>query len=254
MSLPKLCQELIGYIDLTSLNADDTQQAIEDLCHQAQTSLGSVAAVCVYPVFVSQAKSVLKDSVVKVATVANFPSGQETPEQVVSIIKQALNDGADEIDVVFPYQSFLQGDTNYCHDFLKKCRQAIGSQTMKVILETGAYPDALKIKQAAEIAVAEGADFLKTSTGKIPVGATQEAAEILLQTILDSGKSIGFKASGGVRSFEDACLYRNLVEKICGQAGLTPARFRLGASQLLSNLLSVAGQATKVYSEKQSNY
>lgn len=230
-------QKIISLIDYTSLNDTDTLETITALCQNAQTTLGNVAAVCIYPKFVQHAKSLLAKTNIPVATVVNFPSGNDALGDCLNLIHGAIRDGADEIDVVMPYTLFLSGKIAACEDFLKRCRSACGNKILKVILETGALKTKEKITAASNLAIQSGADFLKTSTGKIAVGATLEAMEVMLHAIRASEKMVGCKISGGVRTVEQAEQYLALAEKIMGKAWLTPKTFRIGASQLLMNLL-----------------
>lgn len=151
--------------------------------------------------------------------------------------------GADEVDVVFPYRALMAGNEAVGLELVEACRQACGDAVLKVIIESGELADPALIRRASELAIDGGADFLKTSTGKVEVNATLEAAEIMLQVIRDSGKEIGFKAAGGVRSAEDAQGYLQLAERLMGAAWITPAHFRFGASGLLDDLLATLGVA-----------
>jgi len=234
-----LAARVIPLIDLTSLNDNDTEQSVLQLCAKSKTSLGNVAAVCIYPQFVKTAKNALQSSNIKIATVANFPYGNDDHTSALNSIKQSIADGADEIDVVMPYQTFLAGDKNTVHEFIHACKQVCGTHIiLKVILETGAIQKTSLIKEATEIAIEAGANFIKTSTGKIPVGATLEAAATILLTIKQTGRSVGFKASGGVRTAEQAAQYLHLAELILGKDWISPQSFRIGASGLLDILLT----------------
>ena len=230
-------QKIISLIDYTSLNDSDTLETIASLCKNAQTRLGNVAAVCIYPQFVEQAKTLLEKTNISVATVVNFPSGNEALEQCVPLVHQAIRDGADEVDVVLPYEAFLSGKIHFCRNFLEEIRVACVDKILKVILETGALQTREHIAAASNLAIQIGADFLKTSTGKIAMGATLDAMEVMLHAIQASGKQIGCKISGGIRTVEQAEQYLALAEKIMGKSWLTPKQFRIGASQLLTNLL-----------------
>lgn len=228
-------------LDLTSLNDGDDEGSTAELCRRAVTPAGSVAAVCLWPSFVPQAKALLAGSGVKVATVVNFPGGSFPAEKVASQVAAALDDGADEIDVVMNYADVYQGSGTRALEHLRACREACGATTMKVILETGALAKPVLVERAAAIAVEAGADFLKTSTGKVPVGATPGAARILLQACKDAGRPVGFKASGGIRDVTGAAEYLALADEICGPGWASPATFRFGASGLLDALLLVLG-------------
>jgi deoxyribose-phosphate aldolase len=240
---PDLASTLLPLIDLTSLNATDMPAVITDLCRKAIVPQGHVAAVCVYPKFVAQCAQELKNTPVKIATVANFPHGNDTVDNVIPTIKQSITDGAHEIDVVFPYGRYLAQDKLGAQDFIRQCKIVCGEKIiLKVILETGAINDPQLLADMAQDAVLAGADYLKTSTGKISIGATLPAAAILLMTIKNMRSTmkrpIGFKAAGGVRTLEQAAQYLELAYRILGQEWVTPATFRLGASQLMQVLSS----------------
>lgn len=233
---------IFSLIDLTSLNETDNNDIISQLCHLTKSRLGQVAAVCVYPQFISTTKELLKNSSVKIATVVNFPHANDSLDNVCLAIKKAIADGADEIDLVFPFHDFLQGKYDYAYDFIKQSKLICGNSiTLKVILETGALITTKNISDACEIAIKAGADFLKTSTGKIATGATLEAAYLMLSSIktaLLQGKKIGFKAAGGIRTIKDAASYIYLAEQILGFNWISPQTFRFGASSLAENLLT----------------
>lgn len=232
---------IIRLMDLTSLNQDDTEDKIRDLCEQAVTAYGAVAAVCIYPEFVQTAVSSLNETAVKVATVANFPYGNEDLPQLIQSIQASIENGADEIDVVIPYQTFINGDFAATESLVTVCKEACQDICLKVILETGALQKPELIAKASQLALAAGADFLKTSTGKIAVGATLEAADVMLREIKQyyerSGRLVGFKASGGVKTVEQANGYIKLAAEIMGEEYVTPEYLRFGASSLLNNVL-----------------
>ncbi|UOP05004.2 deoxyribose-phosphate aldolase [Conchiformibius kuhniae] len=229
-------QEIIALLDLTSLNDSDTAQTVRALCRRAAAH--GVAAVCVYPQFVAAAKRELADCPhIALATVVNFPSGADAPEAVAAQTRQALQDGANEIDWVFPYRDFALGRHAQAQartaEMAALCRAA--GAKLKVILETGAL-EAADIRAAADAALRLGADFLKTSTGKIPQGATPEAAAILLEAIARHGGTAGIKLSGGVRDAATAAAYVRQARAVFGADWTTPAHFRIGASALLDDL------------------
>lgn len=231
----------LSLMDLTSLNDDDTDDVIDDLCLSVNTAFGQTAAVCVYPRFVKRALSVLDEHharQVKVATVTNFPHGNTDIAAAVRETEAAITDGADEIDVVFPYRALITGDVAVGAELVAQCKDACGKHTLKVIIESGELKSPALIQQASEIAITNGADFIKTSTGKVAVNATPTAAEIILNVIKNSGKKVGFKAAGGVRSVADAKTYLQLAESIMGEQWITPETFRFGASGLLGSLLA----------------
>lgn len=231
-------QQLIPLLDFTSLNDSDTPEHIHNFCQKAVTTFGTVAAVCIYPQFVRQAARQLQGSGVNVATVVNFPKGEDTTNSIAAITT-AIENGAHEIDVVLPYRLFLQGQQREVLEFINGCRLACGIDiVLKVILETGILMDSAKIIAATELAIEGGADFIKTSTGKTSIGATESAVRSILSVIQAySMRKIGLKVSGGVRSIADALFYTELTAEILGDAWITAKTFRIGASQLLDNIL-----------------
>ena len=234
-------RRLIASLDLTNLNEDCTSADIEALVKRARTLEGDVAAICIWPRFVAEARAILPDSI-HLATVVNFPVGGEDVEATLAETRQAVTDGADEIDLVIAYRR-VAADPGFVEDQVRAVKAAAGSARLKAILETGELTDPDLILSACEAALRGGADFLKTSTGKVPVSATPEAARILLQAIANHGGTVGFKPSGGIKTFEDAKLYRDMAEEVCGAGWAVPDRFRLGASGVLTDLLAVAGGA-----------
>lgn len=284
-----LARRLIPLLDLTSLNEDDTPEKIAALCKRAVTPFGKVAAVCIYPRFVKQAKELLAGSGVRVATVANYPAGTGLPDDIEREIAGAVADGADEIDMVIPPLDYVpkQRFANR-RTVMWKARKACNGRPMKVILETGRYRGAAADPQQlfaadvelSEMAINEGADFIKTSTGKIAVGATPDAAAAMMQTVrygaleaprdfaaqpdrepgdypgIDAARPIykcrylrtddipvGFKAAGGIRTVAQAKVYTDLAEQIMGPGYVEGRTFRLGASGLLDDILAALGQA-----------
>jgi deoxyribose-phosphate aldolase len=240
MTREEAARRALGLVDLTSLNDDDTPERIEALCAQAVTPAGHVAAVCIYAPFVRQAVTALEGTGVRIATVANFPAGAPDPDAAAREADAAVNDGADEVDVVLPYERYAAGDRDAALEVVRAARDATAGAVLKVILETGRLGSAETIEAAAADALAQGADFVKTSTGKLQPGATPEAARAMLTAIAAAGRG-GFKASGGVRTAEDAATYLALADELLGEGWTTPATFRFGASGLLSDLLAVLG-------------
>lgn len=240
-----LARQVIGLMDLTSLNDDDTERNIVQLCHRALTPAGPVAAVCVYPRFVNLAAQVLDDAgapEIKIATVTNFPAGAADIALAVAETEAAVADGANEVDVVYPYKALLSGDRTVGEALVAGVRQACGDQAvLKVILETGVLQSPELIKVAAEHAIEAGADFIKTSTGKVLVNATEAAARVMLEVISDHGGQVGFKAAGGIRTAQDAACYLALASELLGDDWISAATFRIGASSLLDDLLTVLG-------------
>ncbi|WP_106479075.1 deoxyribose-phosphate aldolase [Phytohalomonas tamaricis] len=239
--LQQAAAEALTLMDLTTLNADDTDESVAALCRQAQTLVGHPAAVCIYPQFIPAAREELKRlgllGQVRIATVTNFPAGSDDIERAVTETRDAVTQGADEVDVVFPYRALISGDESVGQRLVEQCKAACGEITLKVIIESGELKDATLIRRASELAIAGGADFIKTSTGKVAVNATLEAAKIMLEAIRASGRDVGFKAAGGVRTATEAKAYLDLARRIMGDNWPTPAHFRFGASSLLGDLL-----------------
>ena len=220
-------------LDLTSLNDDDTDERIEDLCDRAVTEAGRVAAVCIYPRFIPLAKQRLSNKGVAIATVINFPAGGTNAAAVSTDTKAAVKAGADEIDVVLPWRTFQSGERTIPHDVLRACRDACGDTVlMKVILETGGLDNADLIEQASRDAISAGADFIKTSTGKLTPAATLEAAAIMLAVIRDCGRPVGFKAAGGIRDTAGAASYLHLSDALLGPGWATPCHLPLRRQRL----------------------
>ena len=201
-----------------------------------------VAAVCVWPQFVELCARRLFGTGVRVATVANFPAGTDPPDQVAAVAAAAISAGAHEIDVVLPYAAWLAGDVERAAELLRVVREEAGDHVLKVIIETGELPDRATIDRATHFVIANGADFVKTSTGKTPVSATPEAAEIVLEAIAMSDRPVGFKASGGIRTVADARTYLDLADSIMGADWVSPATFRFGASSLVVELAARAAR------------
>ncbi|QOR37190.1 deoxyribose-phosphate aldolase [Billgrantia diversa] len=245
--LQRAARQALTLMDLTSLNDDDSDAGIRELCARANTPVGHPAAVCIYPAFIDTAREALAeqglDGQVKVATVTNFPHGEANIERAAAETRAAIAAGADEVDVVFPYRALMAGDADVGRKLVEACKRECGNAVLKVILETGELKQAGLIDRAGMLAIDGGADFLKTSTGKVQVNATLDAAKILLTAIKASGRDVGFKAAGGVRTAEDAAAYLQLAEQVMGAEWITPAHFRFGASGLLGSLLETLGVA-----------
>ena len=237
--LNRIARRALPLIDLTSLGESDTAATIETLAAKAVTPHGRVAAVCIYARFVPLAKARLLGSGVKIAAVANFPEGGDDVDHAMAETADAIALGADEVDVVLPYRAYLAGRRAEAVGIVAACRQAAADHTLKVILETGALEDPALIAAASRDAIAAGADFIKTSTGKGPPGASLEAARAMLGAIKETGGRVGFKASGGIRTARQAAPYLALADEILGDRWATPARFRFGASGLLDDLLAL---------------
>lgn len=233
----------LALVDLTNLKYDCTPQQIDALCAKAVTPYGHTAAICIWPRFVARARTLLgPESPVRIATVVNFPSGELKLEDVLAETREAIADGADEIDLVIPYRAFIAGDEAAVSAMVSSVRGACPEPVLlKTILETGEIRGTGLIRHASELAIAAGADFIKTSTGKVSVNATLEAADIMLQAIRDSRKKVGFKPAGGISSVADAGLYLRLADTIMGEDWVMPSTFRFGASGLLDDILAVLG-------------
>jgi deoxyribose-phosphate aldolase len=245
VDLQLAARQALACLDLTSLNDADTPADIEALCHRAQTPFGPVAAVCVWPRFVAQARALLPSSI-KVAAVADFPDGALDLTRAVADVMLIGAAGGDEVDVVLPYRALMAGESGEVAEFLSEVRHASRPLTLKVIIESGELKTPALIAEASRLALMAGADFVKTSTGKSPVSATPEAASVMLQEIKTSGlANAGFKASGGIRTVADAAAYLQLAADKLGPAALQPGRFRFGASGLLNDIEAVlSGQLT----------
>lgn len=232
----EIARRALPLLDLTNLADICTSSQIETLCRDARA--GGVAAVCVWPQFVGEAARALKGTPVRVATVVNFPAGGEDVERAVEDAAEAIADGAQEIDLVLPYRALMRGDAATATGLVEAVRDVCRKTCLKVILETGTLGDPERIGQASCLAIAAGADFLKTSTGKSAVSATPEAAEAMLGAIREhgAGRRIGLKVSGGLRSVADAAAYLALADRVMGPDWAQPATFRLGASSLYGEL------------------
>ncbi len=229
----------MGLLDLTSLGESDTEKTVDGLCARADTPVGQVAAVCVWPRFVRRCVANLDGSDIAVAAVANFPAGGTNVKAAVAETGQILDSGGREVDLVMPYRAWLVGDRGIARDMIAACRATCGhSAHLKVILETGAMGGAGTIAEASRDAIEAGAHFIKTSTGKAKVNATPEAARVMLEVIRDCGATVGFKAAGGIRTQEQALEYVRIAEDVMGPNWVSPERFRIGASSLLDALLA----------------
>jgi deoxyribose-phosphate aldolase len=235
-------------MDLTTLEGKDTAGKVRQLCQKAlhpldsDPSIGPCAAICVYPNHVATAKQALAGSTVKVASVATaFPSGQSPLDIKLDDVRRAVDFGADEIDMVIDRGAMLVGDYAKVYDEIAATKEACGAAHLKVILETGELGSYDMIRKASEIGIAAGGDFIKTSTGKIQPAATPPVTLLMLETIRDhyyaTGRRIGMKPAGGVRTSKQALHYLVLLKETLGDAWLTPDLFRFGASALLNDVL-----------------
>lgn len=241
LSTPLPCsrEKIKSFIDLTTLEGADTTEKVIALCDKAK--LHNTAAVCVYPPFAKIVREQLADTNIKTACVSGaFPSGQSPIHVKLAEIAYTVEQGAQEIDMVISRGTFLEGDYATVGAEIKAIKKVCGNAHLKVILETGELQTSENIRLASEIAIANGADFIKTSTGKIPVSATPEAAFVMLNVIRKhyekTGKKIGFKPAGGISKPEDAEIYIKLVYSILNEEWLTPEWFRIGASRLVDAL------------------
>lgn len=249
----------LSMIDLTTLAGMDTPGKVIQLCQKAKEpyaglpDLPTVAAVCVYPNMVSVAKKALRGTNINVASVATaFPSGMSTLDEKLEETRKVVDDGADEVDMVISRGEFLRGNYEYVFDEIAAVKDACGDAHLKVILETGELQTYENVRKASDLAMHAGADFIKTSTGKIKPAATQPVTLVMLEAIRDfyndTGKMIGMKPAGGIRKAKQAIQYLVLVKETLGTDWLTPEYFRFGASSLTNDLLmQIVKQKTGVY-------
>lgn len=250
---------VLNMIDLTTLEGKDTEGKVRQLCykamhlHDAYPGLPTVAAVCVYPNMVRVAKKALGDSGIKVASVATaFPSGQAPKDVKIRDTKYAVEQGADEVDMVISRGRFHQGDYNFVFDEIAAIKEACGDARLKVILETGELVTFDKIRRASDIALYAGADFIKTSTGKIQPAATMPVTLVMLEAIRDfyykTGRMVGMKPAGGISKSKLALHYLVMVKEVLGEAWLNNHWFRFGASSLANDvLMQIVKEKTGVY-------
>lgn len=237
--------EIIPFIDLTTLNATDGINAVKHITKQA-VSLSELklfpAAVCVYPTLVKQVRQLLPVHIAVASVTGGFPAGQTPLKIKVEETKLALEEGADEIDMVINRGRLMDGDEHYVFDEIAAVKEQCGVKPLKVIIESGELASEQLVRKATQICIQAGADFVKTSTGKSSVGATPEAARIICEEIKNfnqtKGVSTGIKISGGVATLEDANSYIQLVSDLLGASYLTPHLFRIGASRLYDQLVS----------------
>mgnify|MGYP002399245317 FL=1 len=238
----------VSMIDLTTLEGKDSAGKVHAMCQKAKFPLEGapeiphVAAVCVYPNLIRTAKSALEGSGVKVASVAtSFPSGQSPMKLKVEEVRKVVQMGADEVDMVISRGEFLEGNYDYTFKEVQAIKEACGEAHLKVILETGELETFDNVRRASLISMLAGADFIKTSTGKVQPAATLPVTLVMLEAIRDfyneTGKIIGMKPAGGIKTTKDAISYLCLVKETLGDMWLTPDLFRMGASSLLNDLL-----------------
>lgn len=235
--------KILECIDLTTLSGDDNKVKIKHLCEKAYSfsaydvNFPNVAAVCVYPVFASLVRNSLLNTGVKTACVAGaFPSGHSPLQLRLDEVKFAVDQGAEEIDMVISRGRLLEGDIDFVFKEIEETKKLCSGASLKVILETGELKTVEMVRKASEIAILAGADFLKTSTGKVEPAARPDTFLVMLDTILEykekTGKLIGIKAAGGIAAADDALLFLNLVKSVLGDKWLDKKYFRIGASRL----------------------
>ena len=246
-------------IDLTTLSPCDSAESVAEFARRAAEfsldypHIPNVASICVYPPFVETVGLEIDATPLRITSVAGgFPSSQTFLEVKMLEVAMAIENGADEVDIVLNVGKVLEGSLDEAANEIEVLREESEGATLKVILETGALKTPELIRQASLLAMQAGADFIKTSTGKIDVAATPEAAVVMCHAIKDfyskSGKQIGFKAAGGIRTAEDAALYYTIVKEILGEEWLTTDLFRIGASSVANNLLSaIEGTEVKYF-------
>jgi deoxyribose-phosphate aldolase len=249
----------LSMIDLTTLEGQDTPGKVTQLCrkavrlHAAQPDLPHVAAVCVYPTMVAVARRALAGHDIKVASVATaFPSGMAPLAIKLEETRIAVEEGADEIDMVIARGAFLQGEYQRVFDEIVAVKEACGGAHLKVILETGELGTLDRVRRASVLAIHAGADFIKTSTGKIQPAATMPVTLVMLQAIRDhyraTGRMVGMKPAGGIAKAKQAVQYLVMLRETLGEAWLTPTWFRFGASSLANDLLmQLEKQRTGIY-------
>ena len=249
----------LSMIDLTTLEGKDSLGKVRQLCYKAShlhdqfSNLPQVAAVCMYPNMVEVAKKALKSSSIKIAAVATaFPSGMATLEAKLNEVKSVVDAGVDEVDMVISRGRFLQGDYSYVFDEVAKVKNTCGQAHLKVILETGELITLDNVRKASDLAMEAGADFIKTSTGKVKPAATPSVVLVMLEAIRDfykrTGKIVGMKPAGGISNAKLAIQYLVMVRETLGQEWLTPDRFRFGASSLANDILmQIVKQSTGIY-------
>lgn len=254
----------LSMIDLTTLEGKDSPGKVKQLCYKAAhlhdsfPNLPSVAAVCVYPTMVSTAKTALEGTGIKVASVATaFPSGMTSLENKLEEVKMVVDAGADEVDMVISRGKFLKGEYHYVSDEISEVKAMCGKAHLKVILETGELATLDNVRLASDIAMEGGADFIKTSTGKISPAATPPVVLVMLEAIRDyykkTGQKIGMKPAGGISQAKLAIQYLVMVRETLGEEWLNPGLFRFGASSLANDvLMQIVKQTTGYY--QSANY
>ncbi|MGB0844518.1 MAG: deoxyribose-phosphate aldolase [Alphaproteobacteria bacterium] len=226
---------IYSLVDLTTLNGDEQEADLSALAAKATFGTNKVAALCVYPKFVPVIRP-FAPAGMPIAAVTNFPGGGNDMDQADAETREAIALGADEIDYVLPYKALMTGDVEMVVEALECQRIACGDTHLKVIIESGVLEDAGLIALASELSLDAGADFIKTSSGKVAVNATLEAADTMLSVIKAADKPAGFKAAGGIKTADEAQAYIDLAENIMGEGWVSPDTFRIGASSLIADL------------------
>lgn len=250
-------KKIFNLIDLTTLTETDNEKGIEKMCTQVNnfsanySEMNNVAAICVYPAMVGYVKKHLKTANINIASVGGgFPASQTFTKIKVEECKMAVDAGANEIDIVIPVGEFLAGNDQLVSDETAEIKKGIGSAHLKVILETGDLTPQ-QIRKASLLAMEAGADFIKTSTGKVAVSATHEAMYIMCEAIKDyyeaTGRMVGIKPAGGIREADDAAIYFEIVKTVLGDKWLNNKLFRIGASSLANSLLQKIEGTTEKY-------
>ncbi len=254
-------KKALSFIDLTTLNTQDTNEKVINMCKKVNEfnthfpDLKNVAAICIYPPFVELLKKNLTTDVNIAVVAAGFPSSQTFISVKLAESKMVVEKGADEVDIVMSVGTFFEKDFDTIFKEIALIKEAIGNAHLKVILETGLLPDYVSIKLASILSMEAGADFIKTSTGKLEPAATPEAVYVMALSIKEfydkTGKMIGLKPAGGIVTPLDAIIHYTIVEEILGEKWLTPKYFRLGASRLANNLLE---EISKISQHKTKKY
>ena len=249
----------LSMIDLTTLEGKDSPGKVKQLCYKAAhlhdqfPGLPAVAAICVYPTMVAVAKNELEGTGIKTAAVATgFPSGMTSQDVKLDEVRKVVNHGADEVDMVISRGHFLKGDYQYVYDEIAAVKEACGNAELKVILETGELQTLDKVRRASDLAMEAGADFIKTSTGKVKPAATPPVVLVMLEAIRDfyyrTGRRVGMKPAGGIGTAKQAIQYLVMLRETLGQDWLTPDLYRIGASSLANDILmQIMKQTTGVY-------
>ncbi len=252
-------RRIFSYIDLTSLNHTDSISTIRGLCEKVNNfgfmfpDLPNVAAICVFPRFVPTVRELLAIEQINIASVAaSFPSSQTFLENKIDEVKRVVDKGADEIDIVISIGEFLDGNYDLVASEIRKIKETVGCVHVKVILETGLLESPELIYRASMLAMEAGADFIKTSTGKVGISASPEAAFVMCTAIYDfyseRKRPVGFKPAGGIGTAADALKYYSIVESVLGKEWLVPDRFRIGASRLANDLLKyIEGRSVQYF-------